>query len=84
MKKMRHNHDQIFGGPDVGSRLDSDVDVNDTRIREEDYPPPPRKKTRTFDTRMQPEQFPNAPSESEEDFISDEPRAVRSYADLLK
>ena len=86
MKKMRHNHDQIFGGPDVGGRTDSDVDVNDSRIREEDFQPPPMKRTRPPVARMefQPSQFPNAPSESEEDFMTDEPRTVRSYADLLK
>ena len=73
MKKMRHNHDQIFGGPDVGNRFDSDDDVNDSRVMEEDTPRPSKI------ARIQ-----EPVQSSDDDFNMDEPRRVRSYADLLK
>lgn len=75
MKKMRHNHDQIFGGPHVGNRYDSDDDVNDSRMMEPETPPRPSKVPR-----MQPELM----QSSDDDLNMDEPRRVRSYADLLK
>ena len=80
MKRMRHAHDKIFGGPDVGNRFGSDDDVNDTRMDEDaspasppSPPPAPRKKPR----------LPEPQYISDEEFNMDEPRTVRSYADLL-
>ena len=77
MKKMRHPHDKIFGGPDVGNRVESDDDVNDSRMLEEAPPSPPpipRKKPKVQEVHYI----------SDEEYNMDEPRSVRSYADLLK
>ena len=80
MKKMRHAHDKIFGGPNVGSRTESGDIANDTRDLEyeSDFEPePPRQRKRQ---KVQQETL----FASDNEYADDEPRSVLSYADLLK
>ena len=88
MKKMKHKHDLIFGGPNVAERFqDSDASVNNFDDRECDEPQNYHIPTRpTFPIRKKPriQQPVESLSDDPETWHPLEPRKPMSYADIFK
>ena len=88
MKKMKHRHDQLFGGPDVANRENSDSDSNVNTpmgkgFRDFDRPSDHRSAPAVKKHRRNPSPQLDYASE-DENWSLNEPREAISYADLFK
>ena len=87
MKKMKHRHDQIFGGPNVADRQnDSDTSVNNEDDRDLEYSYSQPANRPSFPIYKKQKMNPPAEFLSDEDNQCDahEPRKPSSYADIFK
>ena len=87
MKKMKHRHDQIFGGPNVADRQnDSDTSVNneDDRDCENSFSQQPNKPLFPIYKKQKRDPPTDFLSDEDDQWNTLEPRKPSSYADIFK